>query len=1215
MSLQSWADRARGKPASNSISEPPLAFTPPPVDHRVSKGTTTSRSSTTTNTPCFTSTAPSTPASSAQEHHSVARLNQGQLLTYDTFIGSDQDDQTIISQLSLNTHHVDDHDTLGSFSKKSNGHPTIPPPSAHSDPAAAKTPLSTSVNIWQARKEEMSKRYHSASHASKQTTNSDAHSVLSLAQPDQSSVLNSSCPTQVNSAGQSSPPPLLSIVDSTAWPAPSEDSSTPNKMNHSILSPPPVLQEINHTNPGAKTESDKKPKKIQWKPIKAEITHNAPLPTNHSASMRAQRSHKKDGTQSGSNRSSQSHKHHSNGHAKSNKPSGSASDVPTNLERPLENSLEEFDSSHNHSNSNRHTPHHSIDHGNPHFNPVYHRGPNGSHDYSQGINQVVTNQYCNMNPPPNMIAAPIVTPALPSHTSAIEEPPSPTCSTAPTRKPGFIPRISATIQPPAMELSAGLTDKYIDIPVDFAHTEPLLSTSLRARGQYDLHVNAPQGNVWVNDPLIMSDGTMPVCMSSKDSAYSAAMVLDAHSLGKADHCPRSDPCNDIVHGSGDATLASQTLSSSMEFPPANPLIASKPSSPCVVANELLSPAQETKLSQPGMDPTAPKCMIDTSDFTEPEKQSSAQIPRRKPWKGTSGSEDGRGTAREPRDWKNTYSRDSPPSARPPKSRDSTRPTASRFTSSKHSDVVPNSLPSYSQYSNGTPTHAWKESPPRKQITGQPNKSGNASRSNYNGSGGKNSGGSRGNGSRSSSNYKPRAYSNSERGRGSGPRHAEDPQAWYPQPLYPYPVAPNQLTNPYPPSYAVPANGHPAPTLSYGSSQYVSHPNSPTSNSTPTMSSCNLASGVMAANYSPSQSNLHSPGHPFYPPISNTFSGPLSPHGDHTYQDASMYYGINPYYPSSHASSASMSDAQSSLTSPPPKQAYPVFGNYDRPAPLLAYPYPLDPVQYYVLGQCEYYFSVENLVKDCFLRSHMDDEGWVKIDTISSFNRIKTLSTDQNLIKEVMSLSAFLEVDGERNLVRKKGDWSEWLLPIPPLQPYPSVAEVHPTASQPSPASDVPVTPLPDPVTSSTDIMSPATTDDSSMQPTLSVEDSDRSNSIDHSTHGSSLSEGVVDSSLSSLESKDGHRRMMISALEPLKEELDDPNEEVQELTRSFDPVIIGLFQLALILRLLVQDNRTDQLLAKDQLLDDPAPCHHPSSPSLLCHHTFITILPCFNQHP
>lgn len=1152
MSLQSWADRARGKPASNSVSEPPLASTPPPVDHPVPKGTTTSRSSTTTNTPCFTSTAPSTPASSAQEHHSVARLNQGKLLTYDTFIGSDQDDQTIISQLSLNTQHVEDHDTLGSSVEKSTRYPTIPPLSAHPDPAAAKTPLSASVNVWQARKEEMSKRYHSASQATKKTTNLNAPSVPSSAQPDKTSVPDSLSPMQV--AGQL--PPLPSIVDSTAWPAPSEDTFTPNKTNHSILSPPPALQEVNHTD-ATKIESDKKlthPKKIQWKPIKAEITHNAPLPTNHSASMRAQRSHKKDGTQSGSNRLSQSHKHHANGHgsgSKSSKLSGSASDVPTNLERPPKNSSEGFESSHVHSESKRHTPHHSMDRGNAHLNQVYPQGLNGSHDYSQAINQVATNQLCHMGPSPNIIAAATVLPMLPNHgSSTANEPPSPTCSTGPTRKPGFIPRISTTIQPPAMELSAGLTDKYIGVPVDYALTEPPLSTSLRARGQYDLHVNAPQGNVWVNDPLIMSDGTMPV-LTSKNSEYSAAMVLDIHSLGKPDPCPHSDPFDNILHGSGDATLASQTLSPSMELPPANSLMVSKPAVPDVLS----STAQETGVSQPCVDSKPPRSIPDASDLsTELEKQSGAHNAIRKSWKGTTGSEDGREAARESRDRKNSYSRNSPPSVRPPKSRDPTRPTASRYTSSKYSDTVSNSLPSYSQYSNGAPTHAWKESPPRKQVSGQLSKSGNTARPNYSGSNGKNSGGSRGNAVRSSSNHKSRGYSNSERGRGSIPRHAEDPQAWYSQPPYPYAVTPNHLT--YPSNYGLPANGHPAPAMSYGTAPYVSHPNSPTSNSTPTMSSCNLASGVLGTTYSPSQSNLHSTAHPFYPPISNTFSGPLSPHGDHTYQDTSMDYGIHPYYPSSHASSASMSDAQSSVTSPPPRQAYPVFGNYDRPAPLLVYPYPLDPVQYYVLGQCEYYFSVENLVKDCFLRSHMDNEGWVKIDTISSFNRIKTLSTDLDLIKEVMSLSAFLEVDTERNLVRKKGDWSEWLLPIPPLEPYPSLTEAPPVASQPSPASDVPVTPLQDPVTSSTDIMSPATTDDSSMQPTLSAENSDRSSSMDQLTQGSSPSEGVVDSSLPSLENKDGHRRIMVSALEPLKEELDDPNEDVQELTRSFDPVII-----------------------------------------------------------
>lgn len=59
---------------------------------------------------------------------------------------------------------------------------------------------------------------------------------------------------------------------------------------------------------------------------------------------------------------------------------------------------------------------------------------------------------------------------------------------------------------------------------------------------------------------------------------------------------------------------------------------------------------------------------------------------------------------------------------------------------------------------------------------------------------------------------------------------------------------------------------------------------------------------------------------------------------------------------------------------------------------------------------------------------MDSEGWVKIETIANFNRIKSLSQDVDLICDTLTLSALLEVDVTRKLVRNRHDWKTWLLP-------------------------------------------------------------------------------------------------------------------------------------------------------------------------------------------
>ena len=58
---------------------------------------------------------------------------------------------------------------------------------------------------------------------------------------------------------------------------------------------------------------------------------------------------------------------------------------------------------------------------------------------------------------------------------------------------------------------------------------------------------------------------------------------------------------------------------------------------------------------------------------------------------------------------------------------------------------------------------------------------------------------------------------------------------------------------------------------------------------------------------------------------------------------------------------------------------------------------------------------------------MDTEGWIEIAMIASFNRVRTLTTDLSIIKEVMELSAILEVRDDK--VRLSGGAAkQWVLP-------------------------------------------------------------------------------------------------------------------------------------------------------------------------------------------
>ncbi|KAF2472197.1 uncharacterized protein BDR25DRAFT_19161 [Lindgomyces ingoldianus] len=111
--------------------------------------------------------------------------------------------------------------------------------------------------------------------------------------------------------------------------------------------------------------------------------------------------------------------------------------------------------------------------------------------------------------------------------------------------------------------------------------------------------------------------------------------------------------------------------------------------------------------------------------------------------------------------------------------------------------------------------------------------------------------------------------------------------------------------------------------------------------------------------------------------------------------------------------------------------------YDYPVmqPMSAMPFSPYSVNQYTLvsmvtTQLEYYFSVENLCKDIFLRKQMDSKGFVFLSVIAEFNRIKQLTTDMELIKFVCYQSSVIEFrvgkDGKDRLRRREG-WEQWVL--------------------------------------------------------------------------------------------------------------------------------------------------------------------------------------------
>ncbi|KAK8050404.1 hypothetical protein PG994_012134 [Apiospora phragmitis] len=105
-------------------------------------------------------------------------------------------------------------------------------------------------------------------------------------------------------------------------------------------------------------------------------------------------------------------------------------------------------------------------------------------------------------------------------------------------------------------------------------------------------------------------------------------------------------------------------------------------------------------------------------------------------------------------------------------------------------------------------------------------------------------------------------------------------------------------------------------------------------------------------------------------------------------------------------------------------------------------YPSDPSSLLdiVMTQVEYYFSVENLCKDIFLRQRMDSQGYVKLDLIREFKRIKQSTQDINLLRYACEQASGIDYvigDDHQERIRKSVKWADWVLP--PSSRDPSVS--------------------------------------------------------------------------------------------------------------------------------------------------------------------------------
>lgn len=95
----------------------------------------------------------------------------------------------------------------------------------------------------------------------------------------------------------------------------------------------------------------------------------------------------------------------------------------------------------------------------------------------------------------------------------------------------------------------------------------------------------------------------------------------------------------------------------------------------------------------------------------------------------------------------------------------------------------------------------------------------------------------------------------------------------------------------------------------------------------------------------------------------------------------------------------------------------------------------------VATQLQYYFSIDNLCKDLFLRKNMDSQGWVSLNVIAGFKRIKQLTEDnqptkvlRDVLPSLPEVEYFRSQDGEEH-IRRRLNWQDFVLPMQERLPH------------------------------------------------------------------------------------------------------------------------------------------------------------------------------------
>eukprot|EP01114_Cavostelium_apophysatum_P008925 TRINITY_DN2196_c0_g1_i1.p1 TRINITY_DN2196_c0_g1~~TRINITY_DN2196_c0_g1_i1.p1 ORF type:complete len:483 (+),score=115.27 TRINITY_DN2196_c0_g1_i1:380-1828(+) len=103
-----------------------------------------------------------------------------------------------------------------------------------------------------------------------------------------------------------------------------------------------------------------------------------------------------------------------------------------------------------------------------------------------------------------------------------------------------------------------------------------------------------------------------------------------------------------------------------------------------------------------------------------------------------------------------------------------------------------------------------------------------------------------------------------------------------------------------------------------------------------------------------------------------------------------------------------------------KVAVPENQGNDSSAPASTEPKPDTPTL--IAQQMEYYLSDRNLVKDKFLREQLQkagEDGYLPLETFTSFPKMRKISTNTDLIRQVLRSSEVLDINAEGTMVRRR----------------------------------------------------------------------------------------------------------------------------------------------------------------------------------------------------